>query len=78
MLADDLLGGVALEPAGARIPARDDPRRVEHVDRIVRHRLDEQPVTALGRQAVEVAGVRPILEGFLPVGHVMSCPEGFH
>jgi hypothetical protein len=48
MLADDLLGGVALDPLHARIPAGDVPLRVEHVDRIVGDSIDEQAELLVG------------------------------
>lgn len=52
MLADNFVCGVALEPLRAWIPAGHDALRIEHVDRIVGHRLDEQavaPVVSQGR-----------------------------
>jgi hypothetical protein len=42
ILADDFVGSVALEPFGSRVPRRDPARSVEHVDCIVRDRIDEQ------------------------------------
>ncbi len=52
VLPDDLLGGVPLEPLGARVPARDSPVLVEHVDGVVGDRIHEQPVTAVVPQRV--------------------------
>src|SRR5690242_19744657 len=43
MLADDFLGRVTLDPLCTGIPARYEPLRVEHEDRIVDDRLDKQP-----------------------------------
>src|SRR5262249_43432342 len=41
-LPDDLLGRIALEPRGAGIPAGDPSIKIDHVDRIVDDRVDEQ------------------------------------
>src|SRR5688500_3969487 len=49
MLADDLLLGVALEPLRARIPVGDPSVRVQHVDRIIRYALYEEPESLLTR-----------------------------
>src|SRR5690606_1414629 len=46
MLPDDLVGPVALETLGTRIPARHPALGVEQVDRVVAHPLDEQVVQA--------------------------------
>ena len=43
VLADDLVGGVALEPLGARVPRRHVAGRVENEDGVVLHRRDQQP-----------------------------------
>src|SRR4051794_32559457 len=48
MLPDDLFGLEALDPLGAAIPARHETVRVEHVDRIVDDRLNQQLERALG------------------------------
>ena len=50
MLADDLVGAVALEALGAGVPGQDMPLRVEHEDRVVAHALDEQPEALLALQ----------------------------
>ena len=42
MLADDLVGAVALDALGAGIPVRDLALRVEHVDRVVGDALHQQ------------------------------------
>jgi len=42
MLADDLESLVALEAAGALIPAPHDALRIDHVDRIICDRIDKQ------------------------------------
>ena len=42
VLPDDLLGGVALRPLGAVVPAPDDAAHVEHEDGVVPHLLDRQ------------------------------------
>src|SRR5690349_20881526 len=44
MFADDLLGGVALEPLRARVPAQDVAVRIEGKNRIVIDVLDEESV----------------------------------
>src|SRR5213593_666138 len=43
VLADDLLGRVALDPPGARVPGEHPALAVEQEDRVVGHGLDEQP-----------------------------------
>ncbi len=45
--ADDLLGLVSLDTAGAGIPVRHHPVAVEHVDRVVGHALEQQAVALL-------------------------------
>ncbi len=53
VLTDDLLGGVALEPLGAGVPAAHHPLGVEHVDGIVADAFDQQPIAAVcGRRLV--------------------------
>jgi hypothetical protein len=42
MLADDLVGLVALDALGALVPGLDDPLRVEDEDRVVLDALDER------------------------------------
>ena len=42
MGADDFVGGVSLDPLGSRVPAHHVTLRVEHVDGVVDHALDEQ------------------------------------
>ena len=42
VLADDLVGPVALDPLGAGVPAGDHPGRVQQVDRVVGDALDQQ------------------------------------
>src|SRR5437764_277613 len=37
MPADDLVGGVALDPLGALVPSDDLARRVQHQDRVIDH-----------------------------------------
>ena len=49
VLADDLGGCVALETLRARIPTGHDPRRVQHVDGVIRHGLDEEAVASVIR-----------------------------
>ncbi len=48
MLADDLVGVVALEALGAVVPAAHVAFGVEHVDRVVAHALEQQAVVLLG------------------------------
>jgi hypothetical protein len=40
--AEDLVGLVALDPPQPRVPAGDPAVRVEHEDRVVLHRLDQE------------------------------------
>jgi hypothetical protein len=49
MLADDFVGGIALETLRARIPARHNAGTIQHVDCIIFDRLDEKAVTAIVR-----------------------------
>ena len=43
MLADDLIGGIALEATRAGVPRGDDAIGVQHEHGIIRDRLDEEP-----------------------------------
>ena len=54
VLTDDFVGGVALEPLGAWIPRRDPAGLVEHVDRVIRDRIDEQLEPLLLRETVQI------------------------
>jgi hypothetical protein len=47
MLADNLVGQIALGPFGARVPADDAPFAVQHENGIVDDRLDQALVSAL-------------------------------
>src|SRR4029077_9324942 len=38
-----LMRAIALEPLGSRVPAGHDAIRIEHVDRIVHHAVNQQP-----------------------------------
>src|SRR5688572_27404434 len=49
MLADDLVGAVALDALRAKVPRDDAAARVEHEDRVVPHALDEEPECLLAR-----------------------------
>ena len=40
-MSDDFLGLITLDPLGAAVPGGDPPLGVEHVDRVVGDRLDE-------------------------------------
>ncbi|MNF13141.1 hypothetical protein D3C80_2148720 [compost metagenome] len=48
MLADDFLGVVTLGTLGAGVPVGDDTFGGEHVDGIVHHTLNQQPVHDVG------------------------------
>ena len=50
---------IALEALRAGIPARDDAGWVQHVDGVVRHRLDQEAIAAVLRQrrSVEALGL---------------------
>ena len=54
VLADDLVGGVALAALCPAVPADDVPARIEHEDGVVLDRLDEQPEAFLA--AAELLG----------------------
>src|SRR5437868_11221929 len=47
VFADDLVGTIALDALGARVPACHAPLRIEHEDGVVLHRFDEKPETLL-------------------------------
>src|SRR6185312_9200649 len=55
MMTDDLVGGVALEPLGAGVPVAHHAARVEHIDRIVRDRINQQLKTMIGREVLRAA-----------------------
>ena len=46
MLAEDLLGRVALDALAADVPAGDHPGGVEHIEGVVGHAFDEKPEIA--------------------------------
>ena len=48
MLSDDFVGGIALEALCASIPICDDPARIEHVNRVVKHPFNEDSEPPLG------------------------------
>ena len=48
VVAQDLLAPIALDALGTRIPARHHPRRIEHVDGIVRDAMNQQAEMLLG------------------------------
>src|SRR5437870_4336190 len=48
MAAEDLARLIALDAARAGIPARDEALRVQHVDGVVLHAIDEQAKALLG------------------------------
>ncbi len=51
--SDDLLGRIALDPLGARIPVGHDPLGIERENGVVRHPLDQQPELTLAPEAGE-------------------------
>jgi hypothetical protein len=55
MMTDDLVRGVALEPLGAGVPVAHHAARVEHIDRIVRDRINQQLKTMIGREVLRAA-----------------------
>ena len=62
MLADRLVGGIALDPLGAGVPADDDAVRIEHVDGVIGQPVDQKPELPLA-----------LTQGLLgdpPLGHV--------
>ena len=48
MLADDLVGAIALDALGAFVPGPHVAAGVEHEDRVVAHAPEQQPVALLG------------------------------
>ena len=66
MLAKDLRLGVTLQPFGTGVPTRHDAVRVEHVDGIVGHRLNQEfRATAFNSRKICRASVRqPLLPNF--------------
>jgi hypothetical protein len=50
MLAEDFRGLIALETLSAGVPARNYTAGIEHVDRVVRDRLDKEAVAAVVAQ----------------------------
>src|SRR5690606_41501889 len=60
MLPDNLVRLIALELFGARVPASDHARRVDHVDRVIGYALKQQ-ICAAGTQR--------------HVRHVLACPS---
>src|SRR5262249_34289554 len=62
VLSDDFRRGISLQPFRTGIPVYDDTARIEHVDRAILHRLDQQAEPAL-------ALVQRLL-GFALLGHV--------
>jgi hypothetical protein len=55
MVADDFVAGIALEALGAGVPGADPSLRVQHVDRIVDDRVDEQLGALLLGEGLQVA-----------------------
>src|SRR3989441_11087222 len=49
VLADDLLRSVSLDLLRTGVPAHDDARRIEQVDRVVPHAPHEEPEPLLAR-----------------------------
>jgi hypothetical protein len=45
MLTDDLVGGVSLEPLCSGVPIDHYPVRIDHINRVVANRLNQEPVT---------------------------------
>ena len=66
MLADDLVGLVALEAPRTRIPGGDAPVGIDHVDGIIGDRADQQLETILGSMGIEVE----------VIGHLVSIIAG--
>ncbi|MNH39776.1 hypothetical protein D3C79_1009960 [compost metagenome] len=52
MLADHFIGAVALDPFGASVPGNHAPIRVEHVDGVVHHRLNQLFIAVSGNDGV--------------------------
>ena len=79
VLADDLLGLVALALLGPRIPTRDVPGRVEHEDAVILHRLHQQP-ERVGTRVIRRGPIRRVIVGLIvhrSVWHWRSCETYF-
>src|SRR6185312_5423295 len=57
MLADDLVGGIALEALGSGVPRRNVSGRVENEDGVVLHRGDQKPKPLLASSQVLVGAL---------------------
>lgn len=67
MLADDLLGPIALDQLSTGIPVGDPAQRIQHVDGIVRDALNEQTKASLALQG---------RKGRLPLLRDVACDLG--
>ena len=70
MLADDFVGRIALDPLRAGIPVGHDAVRIEHVDGVVDHPLDQQPKAALAidkRVYVAIGRVPGVYVAYSPI-----------
>ena len=72
MLADDLLGRIALDALGARVPRRHVSGRIEHVDAVIGHALHQQPEFLL-RPAQFLVGLAPLGEVARDLGEAHQC-----
>ena len=62
MLADDLVGRVALDPLGPGVPGGDVAVGVEHEDRVVPDALDQEPeaLLALAQRLLGLLALRQV------------------
>jgi hypothetical protein len=82
MLADDLVGGIALEPLRTRVPGRDMTFAIQQVDRVILDRVDQQLETAKPVEIVEASFLtHTLVHHHLPRGepHITRSriPPGF-
>src|SRR5690349_16371535 len=75
MLADDLVGTIALDALGARVPARYAPLRVQHEDGVVLDRFDEEAKAflALPQQLFLAAALGQVARDLGKAAHLALC-----
>ena len=72
MPPDDVLGGVPLDALGAGIPVRDDAARVEQIDGVIGHALNQHAKTSLAFGQGALCGV-PLGEVPRDLGKADKC-----
>ena len=76
VLADDLVGPVALDPLGPGVPGGDVPGRVEQEDGVVAHPLDQLVEVLLGPTLRLFGPHRPLLQRAVTCGNRSGYPGG--